>query len=192
MATTALLHKEEGVARFRWTLDEYHQAIDAGLFDDRRVELIDGELYEMPPLGLPHISTARFLRRAFASLIQADRLLVGEPIILPRNGEPEPDLAVARAGAPLKPRPEDVQLVIEVSHSTRKFDRGLKLEAYLRDGIREVWIVDLETRELLIYRGGVLSAVLLPDQGQKISATEVPEISVDVDALFASATMGSS
>ena len=191
MATTVSSHKVEGVARFRWTLDEYHQAIDAGLFGDRRIELIDGELYEMPPMREPHIGAATFLEDTFSPL-RPRRVRTSKPIILPRNGEPEPDLTIARAGAPLKPRPEDVQLVIEVSHTTRQFDRGLKLEAYLRDGIREVWIVDLETRELLVYRGGVLSAVLLPDQGQKISATEVPEISVDVDALFASATMGSS
>src|SRR5579864_4135373 len=191
MATTVSSHKVEGVARFRWTLDEYHQAIDAGLFGDRRIELIDGELYEMPPMREPHIGAATFLEDTFSPL-RPRRVRTSKPIILPRNGEPEPDLTIARAGAPLKPRPEDVQLVIEVSHSTRKFDRGLKLEAYLRDGIREVWIVDLETRELLIYRGGVLSAVLLPGQGHKISAVEVPEISVDVDALFASATVAAS
>ena len=172
----------------RWTVDDYHRAIDAGLFDDRNIELIDGELYEMPPIGEPHIGAVRYLLRTFAPLLQPDRLLVSMPIILPHDGEPEPDLAVVRAGAPLKPQVRDVQLGIEVSHSTRQFDRGPKLQAYLRDGLRELWIVDLEVRELLVYRNGQLVALLVPGQGAQIAAAEVPEISVDVDALFAAAT----
>jgi Uma2 family endonuclease len=172
----------------RWTVEDYHRAIDAGLFDDRRIELIDGELYEMPPIGEPHVGAVRYLLRTFSPLLQADRLLVSMPIILPRDGEPEPDLAVVRAGAPLKPLVSDVQLAIEVSHSTRQFDRGPKLEAYLRDALRELWIVDLEKRELLVYRDGQLVALLVPGQGAGISASHVPEISVDVDALFAAAT----
>jgi Uma2 family endonuclease len=171
----------------RWTVDVYHRAIDAGLFADRRVELIDGELYEMPPMREPHIGAARFLERTFAPLLESDRLLIDKPIILPRDGEPEPDVAVVRAGAPLKPLVADVQLAIEVADSTRRFDRGPKLEAYLRDGIRELWIVDLEQRELLVFRGGELVATLVPGQGKLLAAAEVPEISVDVDALFAAA-----
>lgn len=174
-------------SRLRWTVEDYHRAIDAGLFGERRVELVDGELYEMPPMGEPHIGAAEFLERAFAPLHEAGRLKIDKPIILPHDGEPEPDLAVVRAGAPLKPLADDVQLVIEVTHSTRRFDRGPKLEAYLRDGIRELWIVDLEKRELLVFRGGELVATLVPGQGKLIAAAEVPEIRVDVDALFAAA-----
>jgi Uma2 family endonuclease len=174
-------------APMRWTLGDYHRAIDAGLFDDRRVELIDGEIYEMAPMREPHIGAARYLERTFAPLLASDRLLIDKPIILPQDGEPEPDIAVVRVEAPLKPHVDDVLLVIEVSYATRRFDRGLKLEAYLRDGLQELWIADLVARELLVYREGELTATFRPGQNRRIAGFQVPEITVDVDALFAAA-----
>src|SRR6266568_3443536 len=174
-------------APIRWTVDDYHRAIDAGLFDDRRVELVDGEIYEMPPMREPHIGAAMYLERTFAPLLASNRLLIDKPIILPQDGEPEPDIAVVRAGAPLKPSVEDVLLLIEVSHATRRFDRGLKLQAYLRDGLKELWIADIVGGELLVYRAGELTATFRPGQGRQIAGVQVPEITVDVDALFAAA-----
>jgi Uma2 family endonuclease len=171
----------------RWTVDDYHRAIDAGLFEDRNVELIDGEIYEMPPMRKPHIGATKYLMRVFAPLLSSDRLLVDMPIILPQDGEPQPDIAVVRAGAPLVPLVDDVLLAIEVSHSTRRFDRGLKLEAYLRDGLRELWILDIGARELVVYVDGALRAMIRPGQGGQLAAQHVPEITVDVDALFAAA-----
>jgi Uma2 family endonuclease len=184
MATTRVAITDPP-APMRWTLDEYHLAIDAGEFGDRNVELVDGEIYEMAPMREPHIGAARYLERTFAGLLASDQLLIDKPIILPQDGEPQPDIAVVRTGAPLKPRVDDVLLAIEVSHATRRFDRGLKLEAYLRDGLRELWIADLGVRELLVYRLGELIATWRPGQGSRIAGVDVPEITVDVDALFA-------
>ena len=150
--TSSVANRPEVPSLWRWSLEDYHRAIDAGLFEDRRVELIDGELYAMPPMREPHIGAAQFLERTFASLLASGRLRIDKPLILPHDGEPEPDLAVVGPGAPLKPSVDDVQLAIEVAHSTSWFDRGPKLAAYLRDGIRELWIVDLERRELLVFR----------------------------------------
>jgi Uma2 family endonuclease len=171
----------------RWSLDDYHRAIEAGVFDDRRVELVDGEIYEMPPMREPHIGAAVYLERTFAPLLATNRLLIDKPIILPEDGETEPDIAVVRAGAPLKPHVDDVLLVIEVSHATRRFDRGLKLQAYLRDGLRELWIADMVVGELLVYRAAELTATFRPGQGRRIAGTHVPDVTVDVDALFAAA-----
>ena len=92
-----------------------------------------------------------------------------------------------RAGAPLKPHVDDVLLAIEVSHATRRFDRGLKLEAYLRDGLRELWIADIGVRELLVYREGELTATFRHGQCRRVAGLDVPEITIDVDALFAAA-----
>ena len=187
MATRISIGATDPPAPMRWTIDDYHRAIDAGLFDDRRVELVDGEIYEMPPMREPHIGAALYLERTFAPLLASNRLLIDKPIILPQDGEPEPDIAVVRAGAPLKPRVEDVLLVIEVSHATRRFDRGLKLQTYLRDGLQELWIADIVVGELLIYRAGELIATFRRGQGRQIAGAQVPEITVDVDALFAAA-----
>ena len=187
MATHINITTTDPPAPIRWSLDDYHRGIDAGLFDDRRVELVDGEIYEMPPMREPHIGAARYLERTFAPLLALDRLLIDKPIVLPQDGEPEPDIAVVRAGAPLKPHVDDVLLLIEVSHATRRFDRGLKLQAYLRDGLQELWIADIVAGELLVYRQGELTATYRPGQGRRIAGAHVPEITVDVDALFAAA-----
>ncbi|MDQ6674937.1 MAG: Uma2 family endonuclease [Chloroflexota bacterium] len=187
MGVATRLTSMDPVAPMRWTLEDYHRAIDAGLFDDRHVELVDGEIYEMPPMRDPHIGAAMHLERAFAPLLASNQLRIDKPIILPQDGEPEPDIAVVREGAPLKPYVDDVLLAIEVSHATRRFDRGLKLEAYLRDSLRELWIVDIAVRELLVYRDGELTATFRPGQGRRITGVQVPDITVDVDALFAAA-----
>jgi len=153
------------------------------------LELVDGEIYEMPPMREPRIGAARYLERTFAPLLASDQLPIDKPIVLPQDGEPQSDIAVVRTGAPLKPHVDDVLLAIEVSDATRRFDRGLKLEAYLRDGLREVWIVDLAVRELLVYREGELTATLRPGQGRRAAGQDVPDITVDVDALFAAADL---
>ena len=94
MATRINITTTDPPAPMRWTVDDYHRAIDAGLFDDRRVELVDGEIYEMPPMREPHIGAALYLERTFAPLLATNRLLIDKPIILPQDGEPEPDIAV--------------------------------------------------------------------------------------------------
>ncbi|MBV9578459.1 MAG: Uma2 family endonuclease [Chloroflexi bacterium] len=139
-----------------WTLNDYHQAIDAGVFGDRRIELLNGTLYEMPPMREPHIGTANHLAARFYTLGET-RVRRQMPIVLPGDGEPEPDITVVAADAPLRPSAAHVQRVIEVSYATRQFDRGLKLEAYLAAGLHEVWIVDLVERCALVYRTGVLT-----------------------------------
>ena len=84
-----------------WRLDDYHQAIDAGVFGDRRIELIKGTLYEMPPMREPHIGATNHLAARFYALGER-RVRSQMPILLPDDGEPEPDIAVLEADAPLK------------------------------------------------------------------------------------------
>lgn len=187
MASTTL--PLEAPSSPRWSLDEYHRAIEAGVFGDRRIELIAGALYEMPPMGEPHIGALRYLAELFFGALGRGRTLSQMPIILPRDGEPEPDIAVAEAGAPLKPRAEQVQLVIEVSYRTRQFDRGLKLEAYLADGVREVWIIDLVEQCALVYRGGMLVARHERGARARLQPELVPEISLDLDEVFRAARL---
>jgi Uma2 family endonuclease len=106
------------------------------------------------------------------------------PIILPSDGEPEPDLVVGEPGAPAKPRVEQVQLAVEVSQSTRRQDLGSKLEDYLRDGLRELWIIDLPEQCAWVYRGGVLVARHARGSGAQLTADLVPEVKVDLDEVF--------
>ena len=109
---------------YRWTLDEYHRAIDAGVFGDARVELLDGEIVQMPPMSGPHIGAVRYLAGAFYARLGWLRVSSQTPITLPNDGEPEPDVAVVEPGAPLKPSIDQVQLIVEVSQATRQRDLG--------------------------------------------------------------------
>jgi Uma2 family endonuclease len=172
-----------------WTLDEYHRAIDAGVFGDRRVELLHGEVVEMPPMNEPHIGAVRYLAGLFFAQLGWQRTCSQTPIILPSDGEPEPDVAVFEPGAPLKPHVDRVQLVIEVAQATRRRDMGSKLEDYLRDGLRELWIVDLVEQCALVYRDGHLVARHARGTGARLAAELVPEVSVELDEVFHAARL---
>jgi Uma2 family endonuclease len=171
-----------------WTLDAYERAIDAGVFGDRRIELIGGQLYEMPPMEEPHIGAVQYLSILFYGAL-GTRARAQMPIILPSDGQPEPDISVTAPGAPLKPSVEHVQLAIEVSHATRRFDRGVKLVAYLADGLHELWIIDLVERAALMYRDGVLIARHAQGAGAKLQAEQVPEVTLDLDQVFQAAQL---
>ena len=174
-----------------WTLDEYHCAIDAGVFGDRRIELLHGEIVEMPPMNEPRIGAVRYLASVFVTRLGWQRATSQTPIILPSDGEPEPDVAVFETGAPLKPHVHQVQLVIEVAQTTRRHDLGSKLEDYLRDGLRELWIIDLVEQCALVYRDGLLVARHARGNGAQLIAALVPEVSVDLDEVFRAARLAS-
>jgi Uma2 family endonuclease len=118
-----------------------------------------------------------------------ERVASQTPIILPSDGEPEPDVAVCEPAAPLKPHVDHVQLVVEVSQSTRRRDLGSKLEDYLRDHLRELWIVDLVEQCAVIYRDGQLVARHERGTGAQLVAELVPEVSIDLDAVFHAARL---
>ena len=126
MSTTTTLSRRR--RHLTTGLDEYHRAIDAGVFGANRVELRHGEVVEMPPMPAPRIGALRALHAMFLARLGWERVPRQTPIVLPSDGEPEPDVAVFVPGAPLKPTVDQVQLVIEVSQATRKRDVGSKLE----------------------------------------------------------------
>lgn len=141
----------------RFTVEQYHQMIAAGVFPEGlRAELIEEVIVHMTPIGTPH-------RGAVLSLLAPlNRLVDGtgwhacsqQPITL-ANSEPEPDLSVVR-GAPQDyfarhPSPDDVALVVEVADSSLAFDRGPKAKLYAAAGIPEYWIVNLIDRQVEVY-----------------------------------------
>lgn len=171
------------LSRRRFDVDEYHGMARAGiLHEDDHVELIDGELVEMPAVGSRHISCVGRLNRL---LVQAlgDRafVTVQSPVRLDRYSEPEPDVAILRPRADdyasETAGPDDTFLLIEVADSSLPIDREVKLPLYAAAGIREVWIVDLTTETVEVYRvskgrsydvctrvtEGVVSSLAFPD-----------------------------
>lgn len=154
----ALHPQPDWVKRRRLGVSEYHRMAEAGILGpEDRVELIEGELIEMPAMGVPHILRAMKLNRLLSAII-GDRAVLSArvPTRLGRFSEPEPDFALVRPayleGATAPPRPEDVFLLIEVSDSTLRYDRTTKAALYARYGIAEYWIVDIQANAVLLHR----------------------------------------
>lgn len=137
------------VSRRRFTADEYQAMGRAGILrEDDRVELIDGEVLAMSPIGPPHTGTVNRLTRLFSVRVGETAIVqVQLPVRLDPHSEPQPDLVL------LKPRadfygtaaaaPDDILLAVEVAQSSLAFDRGIKADLYARRNVAEYWIVDL-------------------------------------------------
>ncbi|MBW4671499.1 MAG: Uma2 family endonuclease [Cyanomargarita calcarea GSE-NOS-MK-12-04C] len=141
----------------RFTIDDYHRLIELGfLTENDPVELIRGELMQMVSKGTPHTVCNTSLIYEITILLQTQAIVRGqEPIILPPNSEPEPDLVIARNQSDRylsgHPNPSDILLVAEVSDSTLKYDQESKLPLYAESGISDYWIFNLVTNCLEIY-----------------------------------------
>lgn len=151
----------------RFTIAEYHHMIQAGVFhEDERLELLDGEIVPMSPIGSRH---AACVNRLVHLLVQAvaSRAIVSaqNPIRLNPYSEPEPDVALLRPSddfyAAETPGSQDALLVIEVADSSLEHDRTNKIPLYARAGIGEVWLVDLDGRVVDVYRNPSAEGYLL-------------------------------
>ena len=138
--------------RHAFTVDEYHRMGEAGVFhEDDRVELLDGQIVEMTPIGHDHAGCVNALNGLLAQLAAGRAVVsVQNPIILGQHSEPQPDLALlaprADAYRRAHPRPDEVLLVIEVADTSLVYDRDEKLPLYAKAGIPEAWLVDLPGR----------------------------------------------
>ncbi|MGD1858171.1 MAG: Uma2 family endonuclease [Leptolyngbyaceae cyanobacterium] len=145
------------VTTYKWTIDRYHQAIQAGLFDDQPVELIRGEILIMPPEGEPHAyynsEVGDYLRALLGS--QA-KVREAHPITLSEDSEPIPDLAIVKPLGPVylehHPYPSDVYWLIEFSDTTLVKDLTTKKTTYATSGVREYWVVNLKDKQLHIFK----------------------------------------
>ena len=142
---------------FRFTVDEYHKLADAGILEeDDRVELLDGEIILMSPVGYRHAKAVRRLNKIFVRGSR-DRYEVDvqDPVVIGDYSEPQPDLLLlANEIDEYEGLPEarHTYLVVEVADSTLRYDRGRKLKAYARAGIAELWIVNLKENTIEVYR----------------------------------------
>lgn len=149
------------VTTAKWTLEDYHRMIEVGLLESRHVELLNGEIIEMPPEGPEHAQqstdTADYLRE-----LVLHRAIVrdAKPITLPDSAsEPEPDLAIVE---PLRalyrtrhPYPENIFWLIEYANTTLSKDLNIKRKAYAAALVQEYWVVDLKHRRLNVFREAV-------------------------------------
>jgi Uma2 family endonuclease len=141
-----------------FTVDEYYRMADAGILTESdRVELIDGEIIEMSPIGARHANCVLRAGTLFTRTLGEKALVsVQNPLRLTRYTEPQPDIVVLKPRADFygrtRYRPGDALLVVEVAETTLRYDRNVKLPRYAAAGIAEVWIEDLRNNLLLVYR----------------------------------------
>jgi Uma2 family endonuclease len=179
--------------RRRLTVAEYHKMGEAGILnEDSRVELIEGDLIQMAPIGTPHASTIDHLNRLIMRRTDDVIVRIQNPIGLGRYSEPEPDIVLAKekpGGYSKKhPAPQDILLVIEVCDTTLKFDREVKVPLYARHKVPEVWLLDLSGGQLEIYRkpgANGYGRILRPNAQEKIFPVLLPQLKLTPAQLFA-------
>ena len=176
-----------------FTVDEYHRMADAGIFGpEERVELIDGEIIQMSPIGPGHAGCVINLNRLLITRL-GDRAVVSpqNPVVIRPRSEPQPDMLVLRprdiSYSRAHPTPEDVLLAIEVADTTARFDRIVKARLYARSRIAEYWLIDVGGRSVEVFRspaGDAYTDVKDLGAGSCVAPLAFPDIELAVDDLF--------
>lgn len=177
----------------RLTLEQYERMIASGVFDPRdgnRIELIRGELRKMSPIGPDHDDAVDFLTEwSVQSKPKGVRVRIQSTVALPLlHSAPHPDVAwLARKLSGRRPQPADVFLIIEVAHSSLKYDRGEKARLYAKSGIRDYWVVNLPDRCVEVYREPLRAryqSLTTYARGEQVRLLAFPDVALDVTSLF--------
>jgi Uma2 family endonuclease len=181
------------IARWQFTVEDYHQMHKTGILaEDDHVELLDGEVRAMSPIGSFHAAIVKRLNALLSRLIGSTAIIsVQDPVQLDDYSEPQPDVAVLRLDdtfyATSHPTANDALLVIEVSDTSLEYDRDEKIPRYAHAGIREVWLIDVAQEVVEQYtqpRGDQYGAKQTFARGEVIRATTVEDVAFPVDQLF--------
>jgi Uma2 family endonuclease len=171
------------LTRYCFTTADFDRMIEAGILDeDSRIELIEGEIVEMTPIGRRHAGCVNRLIHPLSTLASNDaQIAVQNPIRLGESSEPQPDLALLKPTgdyySSALPTPSDIMLLVEVADSSASVDRQIKVPLYARHGIREAWLVDLEATLVTVYRDPTptgYSTVLDFHRGEWLAAQAFP------------------
>lgn len=166
--------------------------IAAGVFlNERRLELLEGEIFEMTPIGPSHTSVVDRLARLWITRLGSRAIVrIQGPVLAGPASEPQPDVALLREAPDFyreqHPRPNDVRLVVEVADTSLEYDRA-KLRIYAEAGMREVWIVDLRGERVEIYRTPVAAGYAderVSGRGEGVACLAFPEVVVTVDEIL--------
>jgi Uma2 family endonuclease len=180
-------------AKHRFNVEEYYRMAETGVLrPGARVELLDGEIIDMSPIGPFHGGVTIFLTEFFSATAKHRWVkAVQTPVRLNDHSEPQPDLMLLKPPATRyrkrHPRPEDVFLLVEISDSSLERDLEVKLPAYARSGIAEVWMVDLNEQTIEVYCqpriAGYASKTVL-GAGDMAAPQMFPDAKVDVGELL--------
>jgi Uma2 family endonuclease len=188
-----LLVRHPWVARRKLTIADYYRMAEAGILSDTdRVELIEGELVEMVPIGSNHHGAVNALNYMLLKAVD-DRAVVSVqgPVRLDDYNEPEPDFALLKPRADFyraaHPRPEDVLLIIEVAYSSLTYDRTVKRALYARHGIPELWIVNIAAGEIEVSRdptGDAYTTTTLVGADGRLEPAGLPGVIISAAAVL--------
>lgn len=179
--------------RHRISVEDYHRMAAIGILKkDSRVELIDGEIIDMPPIGTSHAGMVNRLTHLLVHALAGKAVIaVQNPVQLDGFSEPQPDIAILQprldfySGA--HPKPPDIIALVEVADASQRYDRDIKVPLYARHGVPEVWLVDIEMWRLEIFQrpgpDGYTEVRSFAQPGC-LSLAALPEIRLDLSTIF--------
>ncbi len=163
---------------------EYEALVALGAFRDEHVELLDGALVPMSPIGPPHSSAVQGLMELLLpALLGRATVRAQSPFAAHELSEPEPDMAVVPRADYATAHPDQAYLIIEVADSSLDSDRQAKLQVYALSGVPEYWIVNLCERCIEVHTapmGRAYTSIARVEQGQSLRPRRFPDVEVDV------------
>ncbi|MGA9995430.1 MAG: Uma2 family endonuclease [Pyrinomonadaceae bacterium] len=181
------------LAKHWFTVDEYERMGEAGIFGDyARLELLEGEIYKMSPIGSSHAACVDFLAVTLTDFAQRRFIVrVQNPVRLNDFSEPQPDVALLSWRDDFyrkaHPTPDDVMLIIEVADSTVESDRSYKIPLYAQAGIREAWLVNIPEEQIELYaepQGGAYQISKTLKRGDELQSQTIADLKISVSALL--------
>jgi Uma2 family endonuclease len=180
------------VARRVFTVSEYERMGEAGILgEEDRVELIEGVIITMSPIGGRHAACVRRLNRLLERAVGETAIVsVQNPIRLNEYSEPQPDLALLRPRADFylkHPTPDAVLLIIKVAETSLAYDRDAKIPLYARAGIPEAWLVDLAGETVWQYShpgNGAYQEIRQLRRGQAITSSALPSLTLNLEQIL--------
>src|SRR5262249_38740858 len=180
--------------RRRWNVHEYHRMGETGILaEDERVELLAGDIIVREPIGTQHAGTVNRLNYLLTSRLGRRAVVQGQnPIeLVKEDSEPQPDLTLLRSRddfySTAHPDASDTLLAIEVADTSLRLDRRVKIPLYARAGIAEVWLVDLTTSRIEVYREPRAEGyrdVQIFGRGQSLTPIAFADLTVAVNDLL--------
>ena len=176
-----------------FNVDEYYRMAESGILSEGdRVELIEGEVIEMSPIGKRHAACVKRLNRLLNREV-GELAIVGvqDPISIDDFSEPQPDLVLLKPRADFysnsHPTPADVLVIIEVADTSVEYERNVKFPIYTRSGIPEAWLVVLPKDILEVHsepKNGKYQKVQRLKPGKRLISTTIPGLKLDVDGIL--------
>ena len=179
--------------RYVFDVETYHALWKNGAFpDDKNFELIEGDIFTMPPIGSFHAAVVTELsEKLYDRVGKQVKMRVQNPVQLGDLSEPQPDIAlvnlVEHGYRQTHPKAEDILLLVEVADTTMKYDRETKTFLYAHYGIPEVWLVNTNEKCIEVYRepsANGYKTLRRVEPGESIAPLNFPDANIPVDDIF--------